>query len=93
MSRGRIWLCGAIGLFLTVVPGLLMEASPAGSGGASGDRVLSLLVGPGVLVSRALFGVHNLGFFVLAPLLNLLFWSGVTYGAAEFYAHFLRRAS
>jgi hypothetical protein len=83
----------ALGLALTLAPLLLMGMSsqPIRSHGVA-DRVLSALVGPGMLVSGPLFGIHNLGFFVLTPLLNFLFWSGISYGVIEFYERVLRRA-
>jgi hypothetical protein len=87
VKRRRIWICVVLGLILTVSPILLIELTPQ-PGGRQGtaDKVLSVLVGPGVMVSRPLFGVHNLGFFVLAPLLSFLFWSVTSYAVVAFYA-------
>lgn len=76
MSKRQIWLCAAAGLLLTALPVLLLElSSQPGGGDQLVEEALTLLTGPGVLISRRLFGIHNLGFFVVAPLLNFLFWS------------------
>jgi len=68
-----------------------MELGPHMSGHeGSVDKMLSALVGPGVIVSRSLFGVHNVGFFVLAPLLNFAFWSAISYVSIAGYGRFSR---
>lgn len=93
MTKGRVWLCAALGLILTVAPILLIELSsqPGNDQGAI-EEALSVLTGPGVLVSRPLFGVHNLGFFVVAPLLNFVFWSAACYLGCELYARLRKSA-
>lgn len=90
MSK-RLWICLALGLFLTVSPVLLIELTPQpGSQQGAADKVLSILVGPGVVVSRPLFGIHNLGFFILAPLLNFICWSAAAYAVCAFHARLHR---
>ena len=93
MTRRRVWMCAALGLTMTVAPILLIELTgqPGNDRGAVEDA-LSVLTGPGVLVSRPLFGVHNLGFFVVAPLLNFLFWSAACYICSELYARLRKGA-
>ena len=92
MRPRRTWLCAALGLALTLAPLLLLglNSHPIRSHGAA-DRVLSALVGPGMLISGPLFGIHNLGFFVLTPLLNFFFWSGLSYGLVELSARVVQR--
>lgn len=86
MRKRRLLICLVVGIILTVCPILLIELTPQPGGQQrAADKVLSVLVGPGVAVSRPLFGVHNLGFFLLAPLLNFICWSGVAYALCTFY--------
>ena len=93
MRKRRLWICLALGLFLTISPILLMELTPQpGRQQGAADKVLSVLVGPGVVVSRPLFGIHNLGFFILAPLLNFICWSAAAYAVCAFYARLHRSA-
>jgi len=93
MRNHRLWICLALGLFLTVSPILLMELTPhPGRQQGAADKVLTVLVGPGVVVSRPLFGIHNLGFFILAPLLNFICWSAAAYVVCAFYARLHRSA-
>ena len=91
MTKGRLWMCAALGLALTVAPILLIELAGQKSQGVV-DDALSVLTGPGILVSRPLFGVHNLGFFVVAPLLNFLFWSAACCVVCLLYARLRRSA-
>lgn len=93
MSKRRIWVSAILGLILTVVPLLLIQLTPQpGASQRAVDKALSVLTGPGVTVSRPLFGVHNLGFFILAPLLNFVFWAAAAYVAASMYARLHRTA-
>jgi hypothetical protein len=79
--RQATWLmCLGFGLLCTLLPILLIEVTPDVSIGQGGmNRVLGVFAGPGMLVSRPLFGIHNLGFFVLTPLVNCVFWCGAMY--------------
>jgi hypothetical protein len=93
MKNRRLWICLALGLFLAASPILLMELTPQpGRQEGAADKVLSVVVGPGVVVSHPLFGIHNLGFFILAPLLNFIFWSAAAYVFCTFYARLHRSA-
>ncbi len=79
-NRATLLLCIGFGLLCTVLPIPLIEMTPDGGVGQSGmNRVLSVLACPGMLVSRPLFGIHNLGFFVLTPLFNCVFWGAAMY--------------
>ena len=94
MNKRRVWTCSVVGLMLTVLPILLMTLTPRPNGPQGAiEMVLSVLVGPGVEVSRPVFGVHNLGFFVFVTLLNFLFWSGITYAIAALSTRLHRDAN
>jgi hypothetical protein len=89
--KPRVAICVSTGMILTVLPLLLLAAMPVGTTqNGVAERILSVLAGPGVLVSRPLFGVHNLGFFVVTPLVNFVFWSAVTYTVLRCYARMWR---
>jgi hypothetical protein len=94
MTTRRIWLISAVfGVVCTISPILLIEATPNAT-----DRqrfvegFLSLLAGPSVIVSRSLSGIHSLGFFVIAPLLNWSLWTGITYLGIAGFIWLSRRA-
>jgi hypothetical protein len=87
MTTQRILLTSAVlGVVLTILPVLLIEATPnANSGRGIVDGILSLLVGPGMAVSAQFFGIHSLGFAITIPVVNWSFWTGITYlGIAGF---------
>ncbi len=93
MSKRRMWISAILGLLLTGAPLLLIELTPQpGQSQRSMDKVLSVLTGPGVILSRPLLGVHNLGFFILTPLLNFGFWAAASYLATSMYARLHRSA-
>ena len=94
MNKRRAGACSGVGLMLTLLPILLMTPTPEPHRlQRVMEMVLSVLVGPGVAVSRPVFGIHNLGFFVFVPLLNFLFWSAITYAVGALSTRLRRRAS
>lgn len=91
--RAIWWICLGMGLIGMLLPAILMEmATGTLVRGGGLERTLSVLVGPGMTIAGALFGIHSLAFVVLALTVNFVFWAGVTFAISIAWNRLRRNA-
>jgi hypothetical protein len=79
ISARRAVLSFGYGVALTILA-ICLAAMNSNSHGLL-EKASSLLLSPGIGVSRNLFGMHSLGFLVVAFALNATCWAVVSYMA------------